>query len=91
MNSSNPKYRVRFEAKAEKQLRKLDRQNQRRIILAAQLLRENPSPPKATQLVGHSDLWRVRVGDYRIIYTVQNEDLTVLVVQPGHRRDVYRS
>jgi len=90
LNSSNPKFQVLFEGKAEKQLHKLDPQNQRRILLAARLLGENPRPPKATQLVGQSDLWRVRVGDFRIVYMVQNKELIVLVVQVGHRRDVYK-
>jgi mRNA interferase RelE/StbE len=90
LNSSNPKFRVRFEAKAQKQLQKLDPQNQRRILLAAQLLADNPTPSKAVQLVGHNNLWRVRVGDFRIVYAVQNQDLIVLVVQVGHRRDVYK-
>jgi len=81
---------VIFEAKAEKQLHKLDPQNQRRILLAAQLLADNPTPSKALQLVGQNNLWRVRVGDFRIVYALQNQDLIVLVVQVGHRRDVYK-
>ena len=90
MSSSKPKYRVRFESGVEKQIRKLDPQNQRRILLSIGLLADNPIPPKAVQLVGEAELWRVRVGDFRIVYTVQKEELIVLVVRVGHRREVYK-
>lgn len=53
-------------------------------------LAENPYPKGAKKLEGVDGLWRVRVGDYRIIYRVEVERLVVLVVKVGHRRDVYR-
>ena len=87
---TDAEYEVRFEAQVLKQLRKIDPQQQRRILIAAALLGAKPRPAKAKQLVGRDNLWRVRVGDYRIVYTVQDSVLTVLVVQVGHRRDVYR-
>lgn len=86
---ANRRYEVRFEAQATKQLRKIDPPNLRRILAAARLLEDNPFPPKATQLVGFDGLWRLRVGDYRILYVVDGEVLTVIVVKLGHRRDVY--
>ncbi len=55
-----------------------------------ELLAENPRPPAATQLVGGSGEWRVRTGDYRIIYEIHDGELLVLVIVVGHRREVYR-
>ena len=68
---------------------RLDRVAQRRVQGAVALLAGNPRPPSARQLRGRSG-WRVRVGDYRVIYTIEDEKLVVLVVALGHRRDKYR-
>ena len=83
-------YQVVFEPKALKQLRRLDPQTQRRILTAAKLLASNPQPPKAKKLTDQDGLWRVRVGDYRIVYQIEDSVLTVLVVKVGHRREVYK-
>jgi mRNA interferase RelE/StbE len=53
-------------------------------------LAENPRPASATQLVGGDGEWRVRTGDYRIIYEVHDQVHLVLVLAVGHRRDIYR-
>lgn len=74
---------------AARQLRKLDPPIRRRIQAAIDLLGTQPRPPKATQLVGGSGEWRVRTGDYRVIYEVHDDRLVVLVLRLGHRRDVY--
>jgi mRNA interferase RelE/StbE len=52
-------------------------------------LAEDPRPPGVEKVEGH-DLWRVRAGDYRIVYSVEEAMLTVVVVKIGHRREVYR-
>jgi mRNA interferase RelE/StbE len=83
-------YELRFEPNAIKQLKKLDSHNRERVFAAARLLVRNPTPPKSKKLVGKGNLWRVRVGDYRVVYTIKDEALIVLVVQVGHRRDVYK-
>jgi len=70
-------------------LRKLDREIRPRIEGAIALLAEDPRPP-ASRPLGGRDGYRVRVGDYRIIYTVQDDVLLVVVVTLGHRREVYR-
>ena len=74
---------------AQRQLRKLDPAGRRRVQAAIDLLSENPRPPTATQLVGGAGEWRVRTGDFRIIYEIHDQRLVVLVVKVGHRRDVY--
>ncbi len=83
-------YSVSFAPSAARTLRKLDGQAQRRVQAAIELLTIDPRPPKATQLVGGSGAWRVQTGDYRIVYEIHDQQLVVLVLALGHRRDVYR-
>jgi mRNA interferase RelE/StbE len=73
-----------------KDLRALDDKTRRRVLRAVMTLEANPRPPGAKKLRGESDLWRVRVGDYRILYSIEEARLVVLVVKIGHRREVYR-
>jgi mRNA interferase RelE/StbE len=54
-------------------------------------LQNNPRPQGVKKLAGEDDLYRLREGDYRIIYTIQDKDLVVLVVKIGDRKEVYRS
>jgi mRNA interferase RelE/StbE len=82
-------YQVRLAPAAVRQLRKLDPPGRRRVQAAIDLLAEDPRPPGAWQLVGGAGEWRVRTGDFRIIYDIRDGDLLVLVVKVGHRRDVY--
>lgn len=84
------RFEVGLTPAADRALWKLDRAAQARITAAISLLSENPRPPAAVQLVGDSGLWRVRTGDYRIIYRIDDGRLVVLVITLGHRRDVYR-
>lgn len=81
-------YRIELRPGAARSLRKLDPVVRRRIQGAIALLAQDPRPPNARALKGRPAL-RVRVGDYRIIYTVQDDVLVVVVVRLGHRRDVY--
>lgn len=83
------KFSVQITPAAERQLRTFDPQVRRRIQAAIDLLASNPRPPKATQLVGGAGEWRVRTGDYRIIYEIHDDQLVVLVLRVGHRRDIY--
>jgi mRNA interferase RelE/StbE len=75
---------------ALRQLGKLPRPIQRRIREKVEALRDNPFPPSCKKLVGVGELWRVRAGDYRVVYEVRRGVLIVLVVAIGHRSDVYR-
>ena len=81
-------YRIELRPAAARALRKLDPQAARRIQGAIALLAQDPRPPAARALKRRPGL-RVRVGEYRIIYTVQDDVLLVVVVTIGHRRDVY--
>ena len=82
-------YEVRLAPAAVRQLRELDPPGRRRVQAAIDLLAEDPRPPGARQLVGGAGEWRVRTGDFRIIYDIRDQELVVLVVKVGHRRDVY--
>jgi mRNA interferase RelE/StbE len=75
---------------AMRDLRKLPADAQRRIAARIDALAGDPRPPGAETLQGASDLYRVRVGDFRILYQVEDDALAVLVVRIGHRREVYR-
>lgn len=83
------RYRVEVRPAAVRALRSLDRKVRPRIEGAIALLAEDPRPPASRPLRGR-DGYRVRVGDYRIIYTINDDVLLVVVVTLGHRPEVYR-
>ena len=83
-------FRIEIAPAAVRQMRKLDRVARARIQAAIELLGDEPRPPGAVKLVGGEGEWRVRTGDYRIVYEIHDRVLLVLVVAVGHRRDVYR-
>ena len=82
-------YQIEFRPAALRELRKIDRAVQPRLHGAIALLAQDPRPPASRQLRGR-DGYRLRVGDYRIIYTINDGILLIVVVTIGHRRDVYR-
>jgi mRNA interferase RelE/StbE len=85
-------YRVEFRPAAARELRKLDRSARERVAKVVELLAANPRPPAAKMLVSDDDpgLWRVRTGDYRVVYSIADDVLVVLVVAVRHRREAYR-
>lgn len=83
-------YRVEFTAAARRQLRKLPNATAQKIVRAAEALEPDPRPPEVKKLAGKDDLYRIRVGDHRVIYRIEDDRLVVLIVRVGHRRDVYR-
>ncbi len=83
------KFRVILEPSAEKQLVRLDSKIQLRIRVALRLLAQNPTPPNSRKLIGRAG-YRVRVGDYRILYDFDGSDLLVLIFQIAHRSRAYK-
>ncbi len=81
-------YRIELRPAAARAVRRLDPQERRRVQGAIALLARDPRPPGARALRGRPGL-RVRVGDYRVIYTVADDVLLVVVITVGHRREVY--
>lgn len=83
-------YSILLAPPAERQLNALAEPVQKRIVKRLKSLRENPRPQGVKKLAGEDDLYRIREGDYRIIYTIQDKELIVLVVKIGDRKEVYR-
>ncbi|GGH59626.1 type II toxin-antitoxin system RelE family toxin [Rothia aerolata] len=83
-------YTVVLTNPAKKQIRKLPRSVQEQIIFMLEGLSEDPRPYHSTKLVGHQTAWRIKVGQYRVIYDIFDAELVVSVVRAAHRREVYR-
>ena len=84
------RYTVGIARRAVKSIARLSRKEQHRVRAAIDLLADEPRPPGCVALVGEEAVYRVRVGDYRILYEVINARLVIQVVRVGHRRDAYR-
>lgn len=85
------KYKVDFSRAAEDQLESIPKSDVKKIIKRAEKLGSDPFPPGHEHLKGAAiSIYRVRQGDYRILYTVHEEKLLVLVAKIGHRKEVYR-
>jgi mRNA interferase RelE/StbE len=84
------RYEVRLARRVVRSLADLQLRDLQRIRAAIDLLAENPRPPNCVALQGETGVYRVRVGDYRIVYEVFDRVLVVQVVRIGHRREVYR-
>jgi mRNA interferase RelE/StbE len=84
------RYRVEVARRALKAIAVLPRKDQLRVRAAIDLLADNPRPPGCVALAGEPHAYRVRTGDYRIVYEVFDDRLLVQVVRAGHRRDIYR-
>jgi mRNA interferase RelE/StbE len=88
--ATGPRYQVAIMRSALKQLAALPREEQERLTAEINALADNPRPRGVEKLKGEDDQYRIRVGSYRIIYTIQDDRLIVLVLRIGHRRDIYR-
>lgn len=84
-------YRVEFTSAAARQVRKLDRPVRTRLLNAIESLAYSPRPDGVKKLASTENAWRIRVGDYRIIYSIEDDVLVVTVVRVAHRREAYRS
>ncbi|MCF7965633.1 MAG: type II toxin-antitoxin system RelE/ParE family toxin [Methylobacter tundripaludum] len=82
-------YKVTLKPLAEKQFAKLLKDIQKRLFAAFVTLADNPRPYGSIKLQGNANYHRVRVGDYRIVYTIADQELKVLVLSLGHRSDIY--
>jgi len=82
-------FSIELSTSARKSLKKLSKRDQILVFTVLETLKNNPTPPKSLKLRGR-DGYRLRVGDLRIIYTVQRGRLIILILDLGHRRDIYR-
>ena len=83
-------YRIEFASSAVREFKALERPVQRRIATRIDALAANPFPPDVKKLQGAPDYYRIRVGDYRVIYRIEGRRVAIVIVKIGHRRDVYR-
>ena len=84
-------YRVEFTSAAACKVRKLDRPVRARLLDTIESLATSPRPDEVKKLASTENAWRIRVGDYRIIYSIEDDILVVTVVRVAHRREVCRS
>jgi mRNA interferase RelE/StbE len=84
-------YKIEWLPAAVRRFDRLDPQLQARILRRVSALAEEPRPSGVVKIAGADDLWRIRIGDYRVIYSLVDAVLVVTVVEIGHRREVYRS
>ncbi|MCK5605924.1 type II toxin-antitoxin system RelE/ParE family toxin [Candidatus Pacearchaeota archaeon] len=83
------KYKILFKKSAEKELAKIPTQDCKKIVKRIKSLRNEPRPV-GTQKLSNNELYRIRQGNYRIVYTIQDNELIIWVIKIGHRREVYR-
>ncbi|KIH99656.1 plasmid stabilization protein [Streptomonospora alba] len=83
-------FEVVFDSRARKELSNLDKPVARRVYSAAMALVEEPRPDGCRQLSGYPGLWRIRVGDHRVVYSIDDGRLLVVALRVAHRREVYR-
>lgn len=81
---------ILYRASVKREMRQLDAGIARRIDAAILALADEPRPSGCLKLSGKLHLWRIRAGDYRVVYEVRDKELIVVVVSVAHRRDVYR-
>ena len=83
------KYKIQIKPSAVKELNKLPKKNLMKVVLKIQALSEDPRPSGCEKLSG-DEKYRIRYGNYRIVYAIQDEILVVYVVKIGHRKDTYK-
>lgn len=85
-----PSYSVQIIGAARREMRRIDRSQQERIRAAIRALGTEPRPHGCRKMTGSEDLYRIRVGDYRLVYQIQGDQLVILIVRIRHRREAYR-
>ena len=83
-------YRIDVSATAERQLCKLEPEVRARIVDAIKNLASNPRPRGSRKLRGYEDVFRIRKGVFRIIYSIEDDRLLIIILKVGHRREIYR-
>lgn len=84
------KYTIVFSKSADKSLSSLDKQTQQRILAKVKELKTHHENLDIKKLKSHNALYRLRVGLFRIIYTIQHEEIIIYIIAVGHRRDIYQ-
>jgi len=82
-------YEIYFKESVWKELKKVPKNDLKKILSRIENLGEDPRPAGCEKLTAH-ELYRIRQGNYRVVYSIQDEELTVWIIKVGHRRNVYR-
>ena len=82
-------YQIDWKSSARKELRKLPSDMIQKIMAEVESLGENPFPPGCRKLTGSEQTWRIRIGNYRVIYNVLSSILVIEIVRVAHRKDAY--
>lgn len=83
-------YKLYLERAAERDLKRLSTENFYRLITEIKMLAKEPRPPGARKIIGSKDDWRIRVGDWRVVYEIDNKQKVVRIMRVRLRREVYR-
>jgi mRNA interferase RelE/StbE len=84
-------YRIEVKKSAANSLKKIPKADQKRIADKIDSLAENPPNPDTTKMKGNNPFHKARVGDYRIVYEIHEDVLSILIVKIGHRKDIYKN
>ena len=83
-------YRIEVSATAERQLKRLEHDDRVRVVRSVQALAAEPRPAGCRKLQGYDDVYRIRVGRYRVLYSIDGRRIIITVLKVAHRRDLYR-
>ena len=83
-------YKIKISRESKKFLKKLPAPTQKRILKKIIPLEKNPYPSESKQLKGEDTLYRIRIGQFRVIYSVESHILTISIIKIAHRKDVYK-
>ncbi|WP_456324618.1 type II toxin-antitoxin system RelE family toxin [Desulfonauticus submarinus] len=83
-------YKIEWKHSARKELKKIKKSDISKIIQAVENLSLNPYPPGTRKLHGCEQLYRIRIGKYRIVYSINNKILLIEIIRIGHRKNIYR-
>lgn len=83
-------FQLLYKSSVKKELKKITQLDRVAIVQKIELLKNNPRPIGSAKLKGSVDLFRIRYGDYRVIYQIQNNVLIIIIIKVGHRRGIYK-
>ena len=83
-------YKIIITHRAAKQLKKLPLKTRRLLIESIDELASEPRPKSCKKLTGYQNYWRIRSGNYRVIYAIEDNQLIITILQTGHRKDIYK-
>jgi mRNA interferase RelE/StbE len=83
-------YKIIWKHSAEKDLRRIDKQHISRIVKPVADLSNNPSPSKHRKLLGTEVSYRIRIGNYRVVYQIDTKEKLIIIYHIRHRKDIYR-